>query len=139
MVERVQEGGGLRAVAREFRVTLSTVPRWVARAGGWPLDQVDWADQPSGCRVSSQRAGAGMGGQGAEVVADEERPRRVRGGIHSSRTPATAGLAAVGSDDRSGVGTSGCVGWATAFAAHVSAARLVPAEGRGGLGGIGHL
>lgn len=52
MVQRVREGVGLRAVAREFRVTLSTVQRWVARAGDWPLDHVDWTDQPSGCRVS---------------------------------------------------------------------------------------
>ena len=58
MVQRVREGVGLRAVAREFRVTLSTVQRWVARAGDWPLDHVDWTDQPSGCRVSPQRTGA---------------------------------------------------------------------------------
>lgn len=58
MVQRVREGVGLRAVAREFRVTLSTVQRWVARAGDWPLDHVDWTDQPSGCRVSRQRTGA---------------------------------------------------------------------------------
>lgn len=58
MVTRVREGVGLRAVAREFRVTLSTVQRWVARAGDWPLREVDWADQPSGCRVSKQRTRA---------------------------------------------------------------------------------
>ena len=60
MVQRVREGVGLRAVAREFRVTLSTVQRWVTRAGDWPLDQVDWTDRPSGCRASPQRTRASM-------------------------------------------------------------------------------
>ena len=60
MVQRVREGVGLRAVAREFRVTLSTVQRWVARAGDGPLDQVDWTDRPSGCRASPQRTRASL-------------------------------------------------------------------------------
>ena len=60
MVQRVRDGVGLRAVAREFRVTLSTVQRWVTRAGDGPLDQVDWTDRPSGCRASPQRTRASM-------------------------------------------------------------------------------
>ena len=60
MVARVREGVGLRAVAREFRVTLSTVQRWVARAGDLSLDEVDWTDRVSGCRVSPQRTRAGL-------------------------------------------------------------------------------
>lgn len=60
MVARVREGVGLRAVAREFRVTLSTVQRWVARAGDLSLEEVDWTDRASGCRVSPQRTRAGL-------------------------------------------------------------------------------
>ena len=45
----------MRAVARKFGCTLSTVQRWVARAGDQPLDEVDWSDRPSGCRVSPRR------------------------------------------------------------------------------------
>ena len=56
----MRDGVGLRAVAREFRVTLSTVPRWVARSGDASLDQVDWTDQPSGCRVSARRTRASL-------------------------------------------------------------------------------
>ena len=55
MVAQVREGLGLRMVARKFRVTLSTVQRWVARAGERPLDEVDWSDHPSGCRISPVR------------------------------------------------------------------------------------
>lgn len=55
MVARVREGVGLRAAAREFRVTLSTVQRWVTRAGDLPFEQIDWTDRPSGCPSSKQR------------------------------------------------------------------------------------
>ncbi len=60
MVARVREGVSLRAVARRFRVALSTVQRWLARAGDRPLDEVDWSDQPSGARVSARRTKARM-------------------------------------------------------------------------------
>jgi putative transposase len=36
----------MRAVAREFRVSLATVQRWVRRAHGRRLDRVDWTDRP---------------------------------------------------------------------------------------------
>ena len=55
MVERVREGDGLREVARAFRVSLSTVQRWVARAGEGPLDEVNWEARPPGCRVLPRR------------------------------------------------------------------------------------
>src|SRR5215212_162577 len=47
MVERVRAGVGLREVAREFRVSLSVVQRWAARAGGQRLDRVDWTSKPT--------------------------------------------------------------------------------------------
>jgi hypothetical protein len=46
MVAAVRSGQSLRAVARNFRVTLCTVQRWVTRAGPARLDRVDWAGQP---------------------------------------------------------------------------------------------
>ena len=45
IVKAVREGLGLRAAARQFRVSLHTVQRWVARAGTQPLDQVLWSDR----------------------------------------------------------------------------------------------
>lgn len=44
MVRAVRQGMGLRAAARRFGVSLSTVQRWVDRADGARLDRVDWAD-----------------------------------------------------------------------------------------------
>ena len=41
----VRQGASLRAVAREFHVSLLTVQRWVHRAEGQRLDRVDWADR----------------------------------------------------------------------------------------------
>jgi len=55
MVARVRGGFSERAVARSFRVSLSTVQRWVARAGDTPLAEVDWKARPAGCRVSARR------------------------------------------------------------------------------------
>src|SRR5215210_4764318 len=46
MVAAVRGGAGMRAVARQFHVSLLTVQRWVERAAGQPLDQVDWRDRP---------------------------------------------------------------------------------------------
>jgi hypothetical protein len=42
MVERVRAGAGLREAAREFRVSLSVIQRWVRHASGQRLDRVDW-------------------------------------------------------------------------------------------------
>lgn len=38
-----RQGMALRKVARRFRVSLSTVQRWVERAAGQRLDRVDWS------------------------------------------------------------------------------------------------
>ena len=51
----MREGVSPRAVARAVRVSLSTVQRWVARAGEEPLDEVDWEARPPGCRGSPRR------------------------------------------------------------------------------------
>ena len=48
MVEAVRAGVSLRLVASSFGVALSTVQRWVARAGNQRLDRVDWTDLPCG-------------------------------------------------------------------------------------------
>jgi len=55
MVAQVREGMSERSVARSFRVSLSTVQRWVARAGNAPLGEVDWRARPPGCRMSPRR------------------------------------------------------------------------------------
>ena len=47
MVEAVRRGTGLRAVARQFRVSLHTVQRWVQRTQAQRLDRVEWRDRPS--------------------------------------------------------------------------------------------
>jgi hypothetical protein len=46
MVAAVRKGKSQRAVARQFRVSLSHVQYWVKRAGGAALEQVDWDDRP---------------------------------------------------------------------------------------------
>jgi hypothetical protein len=45
----------LRAVARRFRVALSTVQRWVQRADKQRLDRVNWEDRPSGAPTPVNR------------------------------------------------------------------------------------
>jgi hypothetical protein len=47
MVTAVRRGQSLRAVARQFRVAVTTVAHWVERAKGRRLDRVDWSDRPS--------------------------------------------------------------------------------------------
>lgn len=47
MVEAVNAGAPVRAVARQFGVSRPTVARWVARATGEHLDRVDWTDRAS--------------------------------------------------------------------------------------------
>ena len=51
----VRRGRSLRKTARQFRVHLRTVQRWVSRAGRQRTDRVDWTDQPSGCRHVAHR------------------------------------------------------------------------------------
>jgi hypothetical protein len=45
MVQAVRTGTPQRAVARRFRVALSTVQFWADRAGNQRLDRVDWTDR----------------------------------------------------------------------------------------------
>lgn len=47
MVAQVRRGQSLRAVARQYGVTLATVQRWATRAAGRRLDRVDWTDRSS--------------------------------------------------------------------------------------------
>jgi hypothetical protein len=44
MVALVRAGQSLRSVARQYRVSLSTVQRWTTRARAHRLDRVDWTD-----------------------------------------------------------------------------------------------
>jgi hypothetical protein len=50
----------MRSVARDHRVSLLTVQRWVGRAGGFALDEVDWSDRSSAPRRQSSRTAAGI-------------------------------------------------------------------------------
>lgn len=74
----------MREVAREFRVSLLTVQRWVGRASEKRLDRVDWMDRPSGAptpvnrtdletenlvlRVRGQLAVGDLGDIGADAI-----------------------------------------------------------------------
>lgn len=46
MVGAVRSGASMRFVARQFHVGLPTVQRWVRRAQGFELEQIDWRDRP---------------------------------------------------------------------------------------------
>ena len=48
MVRRIRAGYGLRAVARQFGVNVSTVSLWVARSAGQRLDRYPFADHERG-------------------------------------------------------------------------------------------
>ncbi|MCA1675766.1 MAG: helix-turn-helix domain-containing protein [Actinobacteria bacterium] len=85
MVAQVREGLGLRAVARRFRVSLSTVQRWVARAGDQPLDKVDWSEQPPGAQSSSRRT----------VARVEDRVLKVRQQLQTKSALGEYGAAAI--------------------------------------------
>jgi putative transposase len=54
MVAAVQRGRSLRSIAKEFRVGLATVQKWVRRAAGQRLDRVDWTDAPRGGRRAAR-------------------------------------------------------------------------------------
>jgi transposase len=47
MVALVRQGMAMRAVARQFHVSLPTVQRWVKRAQRRRLDRVDWREHSS--------------------------------------------------------------------------------------------
>jgi hypothetical protein len=55
MVAASRRGVGLRRIARQQGVALSTVQFWVRRAGSLPLRSVDWGDRPAGCRRAANR------------------------------------------------------------------------------------
>ena len=48
MVKAVRQSASQRQVARQFRVSLATVQKWVARAGDQRLDRVDFFDGKPG-------------------------------------------------------------------------------------------
>jgi hypothetical protein len=50
MVAAIRRGESLRCVASNFRVSVPTIKRWVARADGQRLDRVDFADRTSAPR-----------------------------------------------------------------------------------------
>ena len=58
MVEAVRSGRSQRSVARELRVSLGTVQRWLKRADDQPLDLVDWSDRPDSPHVVANRTAA---------------------------------------------------------------------------------
>lgn len=55
MVQYVKTGASYRAAARRWRVSLRTVARWMERARGCALGEVDWQDRPSGAPRPSSR------------------------------------------------------------------------------------
>jgi len=84
MVRSVRRGSSLRRVAREFRVSLRTVQRWIERAGSKRLDRVDWNDRPAGApkpvnrtsiaieqdvlRLRGELAKSDLGDSGADAI-----------------------------------------------------------------------
>jgi hypothetical protein len=60
MVAAVRHKAPMREVARRFRVALSTVQLWVARAGNRRPDRVDWTDRPDGPQRPVNRSTAEM-------------------------------------------------------------------------------
>src|SRR5271169_2030974 len=74
MVQAVRRGSSLRRAAREFRVSLQTVRRWVERAATTRLDRVDWSDRRSGAPEPVNRVS----------IATEENVLRVRGELAKS-------------------------------------------------------
>ena len=94
MVAAVRRGRALRAVARQFKVSLFTVQHWDRRAAGQPLDQVAWEDRshrpqrsPSQIAPAMQRrilalrrqlAQGALGLVGAQAIYDTLQARKVR-------------------------------------------------------------
>jgi hypothetical protein len=95
MVAEVRKHRSLRAVARQFHTSLSVVQRWVARAEGRALEEVDWSGLPAGCRQSAHRISpkleqrvlairkflrekSDLGEYGAEAIQREMQARRLK-------------------------------------------------------------
>lgn len=102
MVGAVRRGLSLRAAARRFKVSLSTVQHWVQRAGDERLDRVVWSDRPRGCRSAPNRTSpqreerilairkslrerSALGESGPEAIRRELQRRRFRR-VPSART-----------------------------------------------------
>jgi len=60
MVQAVREGRSMRAVAREFSVSVSTVKLWVDRAAGQRVDRVDFSDHKAGALRPHNRSSTQM-------------------------------------------------------------------------------
>lgn len=73
-MQSARRGTALRQVAREYRVSLQTVQRWVERASTNRLDRVDWSDRPSGAPRPVNRTS----------IATEENILRLRGELATS-------------------------------------------------------
>ena len=75
-----------RAVVWSLRVSLSTVQRWVSRAGDLPLEQVDWVARPAGgacVAAAAQGGGRAAGARDPTSIANQERSGGVRPRGHS--------------------------------------------------------
>src|SRR5512139_3927534 len=67
MVRAVRAGRSMRAVARKFGVSVSTVAFWAGRAGESRLDRVDFSDRAPGCARGWNRTCAQMERQIVEL------------------------------------------------------------------------
>jgi transposase-like protein len=55
MVRAVRAGASVRAVAKRFEVSVSTVDLWVKRTAGQRLERANFSDRPPGCVVGWNR------------------------------------------------------------------------------------
>lgn len=102
MVSAVRQGESMRSVARRLGVTLRTVQRWVQRAAGAALAEVDWTSRARVPRRLANKTEAGLerqicalrqeldqesalGFRGAQAIA-EELEKRGCAGLPSVRT-----------------------------------------------------
>ena len=60
MVQAVRDGQSMRAAARQFSVSVSTVKLWVDRAAGQRVDRVDFSDRKAGALRPHNRSSAQM-------------------------------------------------------------------------------
>ena len=67
MVRLVRSRKSMHHVATQFRVSVSVVARWVERAAGHRLDQVDFSDRTPGCRRGWNRVATHMEQRIAEL------------------------------------------------------------------------
>lgn len=60
IVRAARDKQPLRQIARQFKVSLATVQRWVGRAEGQRLDRVEWAGLPRGGRRPANSTDPGL-------------------------------------------------------------------------------